>query len=101
MSVTRGLDVCREPWHQVEVLFLFLYAVGTNAVGKEMPHGAHKNLGDGSMMAELALEATDFDARANAPSRHLGGYEAQWEHPDASVETLAEKFASRPGAVPS
>jgi len=101
MSVTRGLDVCREPWHQVEVLFLFLYAVGTNAVGKEMPHGAHKNLGDGSMMAELALEATDFDARAISPLRELGAYEALWEDPDTSFKTLSEKFAARPGAVPS
>jgi DNA processing protein len=53
------------------------------------------------MAAELPLEATDFAARAISPLRELGAYEALWENPDTSFKTLSEKFAKRPGAVPS
>jgi DNA processing protein len=53
------------------------------------------------MTPELALEATDFEARAISPLRELGAYEALWEEPDASFKTISEKFAARPGAVPS
>jgi DNA processing protein len=53
------------------------------------------------MTAELALEATDFEARAISPLRELGAYEALWEDPEASFKTISEKFAARPGAVPS
>jgi len=47
------------------------------------------------------LESTDFEARAVSPLRELGAYEALWEAPDASFKTLSERFAERPGAVPS
>jgi DNA processing protein len=53
------------------------------------------------MTAELGLEATDFEARAISPLRELGAYEALWEEPGATFKTLSEKFAARPGAVPS
>jgi DNA processing protein len=53
------------------------------------------------MASELALDAADFEARAISPLRELGAYEALWQHPDASFKTLSEKFAKRPGAVPS
>jgi DNA processing protein len=53
------------------------------------------------MTTELALEATDFEARAISPLRELGAYEALWEDPAASFKTISEKFAARPGAVPS
>src|SRR5271170_8154949 len=54
-----------------------------------------------AMTPELALEATDFEARAISPLRELGAYEALWEDPEASFKTISEKFAARPGAVPS
>lgn len=47
------------------------------------------------------LEFTDFEARAVSPLRELGAYEALWEAPGASFKTLSERFAERPGAVPS
>ncbi len=50
---------------------------------------------------ELALERTDFEARAISPLRELGAYETLWEEPDASFKALSEKFAGRPGALPS
>jgi DNA processing protein len=53
------------------------------------------------MTPELALEATDFEARAISPLRELGAYEALWEDPEASFKTISEKFKARPGAVPS
>jgi DNA processing protein len=53
------------------------------------------------MTPELALEATDFEARAISPLRELGAYEALWEDPEATFKTLSEKFAARPGAIPS
>jgi DNA processing protein len=53
------------------------------------------------MTPELALEATDFETRAISPLRELGAYEALWEDPEASFKSLSEKFAARPGAVPS
>jgi DNA processing protein len=53
------------------------------------------------MAHELALESTDFEARAISPLRELGAYESLWDHPDASFKSLSEKFAARPGAVPS
>jgi DNA processing protein len=31
----------------------------------------------------------------------LGAYEALWEDPEATFKTISEKFAARPGAVPS
>jgi DNA processing protein len=54
-----------------------------------------------AMTPELALEATDFEARAISPLRELGAYEALWEDPEASFKTISEKFRARPGAVPS
>jgi len=50
---------------------------------------------------ELALEAKDFAARAISPLRELGAYEALWDKPDTTFKTLSEKFAARPGALPS
>lgn len=47
------------------------------------------------------LESNDFEARAVSPLRELGAYEALWEAPGASFKTLSERFAERPGAVPS
>jgi DNA processing protein len=55
----------------------------------------------GAMTSELGLEATDFEARAISPLRELGAYEALWDDPAASFKTISEKFAARPGAVPS
>jgi DNA processing protein len=56
----------------------------------------------GLMMApELALEETDFESRAVSPLRELGAYEALWAQPKTTFKTLSEKFAARPGAIPS
>jgi DNA processing protein len=53
------------------------------------------------MAPELALGPADFEARAISPLQELGAYEALWEAPDASFKSLSEKFAARPGSVPS
>jgi DNA processing protein len=53
------------------------------------------------MAPELALERSDFEARAISPLTEMGAYEALWDKPEASFKTLSEKFALRPDAVPS
>src|SRR5450759_2285916 len=53
------------------------------------------------MAPELALEETDFESRAVSPLRELGAYEALWAQPKTTFKTLSEKFAARPGAIPS
>ena len=53
------------------------------------------------MAPELALEGTDFAARAISPLRELGAYEALWDKPETTFKTLSEKFAARPDALPS
>jgi DNA processing protein len=53
------------------------------------------------MALELALERTDFEARAISPLAEMGAYEALWDRPDTTFKTLSEKFAARPDAVPS
>jgi DNA processing protein len=50
---------------------------------------------------ELALERTDFEARAISPLTEMGAYEALWDKPETTFKTLSEKFAARPDAVPS
>jgi DNA processing protein len=53
------------------------------------------------MAPELALGNGDIDSLAVSPLRELGAYEALWDNPDASFKTISEKFAARPGALPS
>ena len=53
------------------------------------------------MAPELALGNGDIDSLAISPLRELGAYEALWDNPDASFKTISEKFAARPGALPS
>lgn len=53
------------------------------------------------MAPELALEGMDFESRAVSPLQELGAYEALWSEPKTTFKTLSEKFAARPGAVPS
>jgi DNA processing protein len=53
------------------------------------------------MIPELALGKTDFESRAISPLQELGAYEAMWDEPKTTFKTLSEKFAARPGAVPS
>jgi DNA processing protein len=43
----------------------------------------------------------DFEARAIAPARELGAYEALWAREGTSVKSMAEMFRNAPGAVPS
>jgi DNA processing protein len=50
---------------------------------------------------ELALAQPDFQSMAVSPLLELGAYEAMWDDPLASFKTLSEKFARRPGALPS
>lgn len=63
----------------------------------------HKSLqSEGAgLTAELQLENPDFEERAVSPFRELGAYEALWDDPQASFKSLAERFAERPGALPS
>ena len=53
------------------------------------------------MSPELTLSSTDFESRAISPLQELGAYEALWDEPKTTFKTLSEKFAARPGAVPS
>ena len=53
------------------------------------------------MTPELTLSSTDFESRAISPLQELGAYEALWDEPKTTFKTLSEKFAARPGAVPS
>ena len=53
------------------------------------------------MTPELTLDSTDFESRAISPLQELGAYEALWDEPKTTFKTLSEKFAARPGAVPS
>ena len=36
-----------------------------------------------------------------SPLRELGAYEALWDKPETTFKTMSEKFAARPGALPS
>src|SRR3978361_735333 len=53
------------------------------------------------MTPELTLSSADFERRAISPLQELGAYEALWDEPKTTFKTLSEKFAARPGAVPS
>jgi DNA processing protein len=50
---------------------------------------------------QLDLTADADDRRAISPFRELGAYETLWQEDKASFRSIAEKFASHPGAVPS
>ncbi len=53
------------------------------------------------MSSQLAFVSKDFESRAISPLLELGAYEALWDDPAASFKSIAEKFASVPGSVPS
>jgi DNA processing protein len=53
------------------------------------------------MAPELALGDGDIDSLAISPLRELGAYEAMWDNPGVTFKTISEKFAARPGALPS
>jgi DNA processing protein len=53
------------------------------------------------MAPELALDNGDIESLAISPLRELGAYEAMWDDPGVSFKTMSEKFAARPGALPS
>ena len=53
------------------------------------------------MAPELALEDADFESRAVSPFHEMGAYEALWSEPDTTFKSLSERFARRPGSVPS
>ena len=52
-------------------------------------------------MTELALEASDFRARAVSPFLEMGAYEALWTEPKTTFKSLSARFARHPGSVPS
>lgn len=49
----------------------------------------------------LDLDRNDFEDRAVSPLHELGAYEALWSGNKATFKSISEKFAARPGAVPS
>jgi hypothetical protein len=53
------------------------------------------------MAPELTLGEGDIDSLAISPLRELGAYEAMWDNPGVTFKTISEKFATRPGALPS
>ncbi len=54
-----------------------------------------------SVFAYTPATVADFEARAIAPARELGAYEALWAREGTSFKSLAEMFRSAPGAMPS
>ncbi len=50
-------------------------------------------------MSLLAISPPE--PRSVSPLREMGAYETLWMEPQASFKTLAERFRSRPGALPS
>jgi len=68
---------------------------------KERSRGTNGDRGKPCTPLDLGLDDTGFEARAISPLRELGAYEALWEDPATTFKTLSEKFAKRPGAVPS
>lgn len=52
-------------------------------------------------MSGLVLQAQNGVAAAVSPLLELGAYEALWDQKGASFKSLAEKFDSEPGALPS
>ena len=53
------------------------------------------------MEQELDLEGVDFETRAVSPFHEMGAYETLWSERDATFRSLAERFARRPGSLPS
>ena len=53
------------------------------------------------MGAAAVLENPNSLTRPISPFRELGAYEALWTESKASFRTIAERFAQRPGSVPS
>ena len=52
-------------------------------------------------MSDLGLERVDFGPSAISPFHEMGAYEALWSRPTTTFKSLAEKFASHPGSIPS
>lgn len=52
-------------------------------------------------MTGLALEASDFRARAVSPFLEMGAYETLWTKPKTTFKSLSARFARHPGSVPS
>lgn len=50
---------------------------------------------------QLELAANGDDRRTISPYRELGAYESLWQNAKATFKSIAEKFAERPGSVPS
>ena len=53
------------------------------------------------MTEELALDDSGFETRAVSPFHEMGAYEALWTEPKTTFKSLSERFARRPGSVPS
>lgn len=53
------------------------------------------------MAPELGLANGDIESLAISPLRELGAYEALWDNPGVTFKTMSEKFAKRPGSLPS
>ncbi len=49
----------------------------------------------------LGIDTLGFEGRAISPLRELGAYESLWEDRRTTFKTISERFAKRPGAVPS
>ena len=52
-------------------------------------------------MSDLGFERVDFGLSAISPFHEMGAYEALWSRPKTTFKSLAEKFASHPGSIPS
>ena len=50
---------------------------------------------------QLEFGSTGFRAKAVSPLHEMGAYEALWIAPETTFKSLAERFARRPGSVPS
>lgn len=50
---------------------------------------------------QLELDSADFRVKAVSPLREMGAYEVLWSVPSTTFKSLSERFAQRPGSVPS
>ena len=53
------------------------------------------------MTLELDFTGEDFESRAVSPFHEMGAYEVLWSKPGTTFKRLSERFARRPGSIPS
>ena len=65
------------------------------------PMGSSSEQIEESVVPELDLYCTDFEARAVSPYQEMGAYEALWSEHGTTFKSLSKRFARHPDSVPS